>query len=178
MIRIPPMQRHWSDVEMAAWSDAHPIGTRVRYWPARNGDEFVDTTVMSRPWRLGHGAPVVQLDRVRGCLALDHIAKLPEIVDTDALWRAQAFPAADGKVLHGMALRDAWIEMRGAAGKLQSTTRLAATETCQDAPAHVGAALTAFYAATKTLSVDEKRAVIVELARMAALERLETPEND
>jgi len=81
------MKEHWTDADLREWITAHPIGTPVRYWPARHGTEFRDSTIASEPWRLGHGQPVVRLAEQSGSVALDHLTKLPplEVRDDDGL---------------------------------------------------------------------------------------------
>jgi len=76
-IRIPRPKAKWTRAELGEWTAQHPVGTRVRYWPARNGAEFRDGTIRSEPWILGHGAPVVSISGTAGGVALDHITKLP-----------------------------------------------------------------------------------------------------
>jgi len=71
------MKERWSDAELRDWIADHPVGTPVRYWPARNGAEFRDSTIASEPWRLGHGQPIVQIAGKGGGVSIDHLTKLP-----------------------------------------------------------------------------------------------------
>ena len=77
-LRIPRMKIEWTDAELRQWTAEHPPGTRVRYWPARNGAEFKDDEIVSLPWRLAQGTPLVRLFGRAGGVALDHLMKLPE----------------------------------------------------------------------------------------------------
>jgi hypothetical protein len=79
-LRIPRMKRNWTDAELRQWAAEHPPGTRVRYWPARNGAEFKDDVIDSEPWRLSHGEPIVGIANRSGGVALDHIVKLPAAI--------------------------------------------------------------------------------------------------
>lgn len=78
-IKIPKTKKKWTDAELLAWAQAHPVGTRVRYWPCRDyPDESRDTAIRSEPWRLGHGVPIVKIEGTSGGVALDHLTRLPE----------------------------------------------------------------------------------------------------
>lgn len=58
------------------WNERYAVGTRVRYSPVRGEHTYVDTSTRSEAWELGHGAPVVKVDRVTGGVALDHLQVL------------------------------------------------------------------------------------------------------
>jgi len=76
-MKIPKRKRTWTDAQLAQWTAAHPLGTRVRYWSVRGDDVHHDTMVLSAPWRIGH-VPIVSVAGVSGGVAIDHLAKLPQ----------------------------------------------------------------------------------------------------
>lgn len=55
------------------WNQKYPIGTKVRYFPIREGQEFKDTKTRSEAWELGHGALVVMIEGKSGGVSLDHL---------------------------------------------------------------------------------------------------------
>jgi hypothetical protein len=63
--------------ELAAlkWNQAHPVGTPVTFWPMRNreGDGLKAVTT-SEAWLASGDTAVIMLDKVRGYVALDHVA--------------------------------------------------------------------------------------------------------
>lgn len=62
-----------------SWNAAHPVGTRVRYWPIYPPIEAVppiDTTTRSEAWTLGDGTVVVCIVGRSGGVALSHIEVL------------------------------------------------------------------------------------------------------
>lgn len=64
----------------ASWNAAHPIGTRVRYWPIYPPVDFAppeDTTTRSEAWALGDGTVVVCVVGRSGGVALSHIEVAP-----------------------------------------------------------------------------------------------------
>lgn len=58
------------------WNREYPPGTPVRYWPLKNGRDFIDTRTRSEAWELGHGETVVKLDGRTGGVCLSHIEVL------------------------------------------------------------------------------------------------------
>ncbi len=62
-----------------SWNSAHPVGTRVRYWPVYPPVESVapfDTTTRSEAWALGDGSVVVSVVGRTGGVCLSHIELL------------------------------------------------------------------------------------------------------
>lgn len=72
--------REWTDAEedVRWWNDAHPVGTRVRYWRGvRSGPGAVGTT--RTPAQVLNGdEPVVWIDGTSGCIALTHVEPLSD----------------------------------------------------------------------------------------------------
>lgn len=63
------------------WNAAHPVGTRVRYWPVLPPIESappLDTTTRSEAWCLGDGTAIVKVVGKAGGVHLGHI----ELLDT------------------------------------------------------------------------------------------------
>lgn len=63
-----------------SWNAAHPVGTRVRYWPIYPPIESVppvDTVTRSEAWALGDGSAVVCVDGMAGGVHLTHIEVIP-----------------------------------------------------------------------------------------------------
>lgn len=63
-----------------SWNAAHPVGTRVRYWPVYppvDGIPPVDTTTRSEAWTLGGWSVVVLVAGKSGCVHLTHVEVLP-----------------------------------------------------------------------------------------------------
>lgn len=61
-----------------AFNQAHPIGSRVRYWTGlREGPGEISTTTTEAQLLSGHTA-VVWLEGARGCIALSHIEPVKE----------------------------------------------------------------------------------------------------
>lgn len=61
------------------WNAAHPVGTRVRYWPVYPPIDSVpplDTTTRSEAWELGDGTVVVKISGRTGGVHLAHIELL------------------------------------------------------------------------------------------------------
>lgn len=52
---------------------AFPIGKKVRYFPVKGESAFIETTVRSRPWVLGHGDIVVKLIGRTGGYSIHHL---------------------------------------------------------------------------------------------------------
>jgi hypothetical protein len=63
-----------------SWNDAHPVGTRVRYWPIYPPIESVppfDTRTRSEAWAIADGSVLVCVEGKPGGVALTHIEVLP-----------------------------------------------------------------------------------------------------
>lgn len=63
-----------------SWNAAHPVGTRVRYWPiypANASVPPVDTVTRSEAWAIGDGTVVVCIEGRCGGVALSHIEVTP-----------------------------------------------------------------------------------------------------
>lgn len=59
-----------------SWNAAHPVGTKVRYWPVYppiDGIHPEDTTTRSEAWALGDGSVVVSVVGRTGGVHLSHI---------------------------------------------------------------------------------------------------------
>ena len=54
----------------------HPVGTAVRYWPIRGAPEFEDSKIRSEAWVLGHGAIVVKIEGRTGGVSVGHLQKI------------------------------------------------------------------------------------------------------
>ena len=62
-----------------SWNAAHPVGTRVRYWPIYppiGSVHHTDTVTRSEAWTIGDGSVVVCIDGMSGGVALSHIEVL------------------------------------------------------------------------------------------------------
>lgn len=59
--------------EARAFNDAHPIGTRVRYWRGAREGAGAESTTRTEAKVLGDHTAVVWLDGVAGCIALSHV---------------------------------------------------------------------------------------------------------
>lgn len=59
------------------FTNAYPTGTPAKYWPRRAENSFIETTIRSNAWTLGHGAVVVNIDGVSGCVDVRHLV-LPD----------------------------------------------------------------------------------------------------
>ena len=69
----------------ATWNAAHPVGTRVRYWPIMPPTESeppLDTTTRSEAWRVGDGSVVVKVVGRAGGVHLGHI----ELIGSPKPW--------------------------------------------------------------------------------------------
>lgn len=58
------------------WNAAHPIGTKVRYWPVYppvDGVAAVDTETRSEAWALGDGSVVVSIKGKSGGVWLSNV---------------------------------------------------------------------------------------------------------
>ena len=75
-LRIPARKNRWSDDELAAWAAEHPKGTPVRFWPVRGQAAFRDEIILSDPWWLGIGRPMVKISGISGGVALDHLRRI------------------------------------------------------------------------------------------------------
>lgn len=63
------------DPDIGAWSEAHPVGTPVTFWPGAKQGEGRPATVSSAAWMLGGHTAVVKLEGYAGCVALTHIER-------------------------------------------------------------------------------------------------------
>lgn len=70
-----------------------PKGTPAYYWPKLNENHFIETTILSDAWRLGHGAVVVNVEGISGGVAITHLVVPDE--QTAPVVRAMADIAAD-----------------------------------------------------------------------------------
>lgn len=69
------------------FTKAYPTGTPAKYWPVKGENRFIETAIRSDAWALGHGAVVVKVEGVTGCVDIGHLV-LPEPTEgvlTDAL---------------------------------------------------------------------------------------------
>lgn len=71
-----------TDLTAAQWNRYHPVGTPVIAYPdvrpeyaAERGFEAkrLETRTRSIAWNLGHGTPVVMVERYAGGISLEHI---------------------------------------------------------------------------------------------------------
>ncbi len=60
------------------WNTAHPIGTRVRYYPIAGEPGFRESRTRSLAWNLGHGQPVVKIEGTAGGVALSHLVVIDQ----------------------------------------------------------------------------------------------------
>lgn len=56
---------------------AYPTGTPAKYWPVKGDNRFIETAIRSEAWTLGHGAVVVKVEGVTGCVDISHLV-LPD----------------------------------------------------------------------------------------------------
>ena len=70
-----------------------PKGTPVYYWPKPSENRFIETTILSDAWRLGHGDVVVKVEGVSGGVAITHLVVPDE--KTAPVARAMADIEAD-----------------------------------------------------------------------------------
>jgi hypothetical protein len=56
-----------------SWNAAHPVGTRVRYWPPIDGAPPLDTTTRSEAWALDGGTVIVKIVGRAAWVGLSHI---------------------------------------------------------------------------------------------------------
>lgn len=66
-------------IEAARFTERHPIGTPVRYWPGLRKGEGRASTIRSRAWVMGGGHVVVKVDGYPGGISLTHV----EVVASD-----------------------------------------------------------------------------------------------
>jgi len=57
----------------ADWNRRFPVGTPVRYFPARNRFDHLETQTRSDAWTLGGGDAVVLVEGRSGGVSLDHL---------------------------------------------------------------------------------------------------------
>lgn len=82
----------------ATWNAAHPIGTRVRYWPILppiDSAPPLDTTTRSEAWTLGDGSVVVKVVGRSGGVHLGHLE-----------WIGSPKPWDDGAVYYSTSADD------------------------------------------------------------------------
>lgn len=70
-----------------------PKGTPVYYWPKPSENRFIETTILSDAWRLGHGDVVVKVEGVSGGVDITHLVVPDE--ETAPVVRAMADIEAD-----------------------------------------------------------------------------------
>lgn len=61
------------------WNSAHPVGTKVRYWPVRpplDGFPPIDTETLSEAWVLSDGSVVVLVAGRSGGVYITHLEVL------------------------------------------------------------------------------------------------------
>jgi hypothetical protein len=57
------------------FSERFPIGTKVKYFPIKGINGYVETEITSEPWVLGHGEAVVKIKDRRGGVCVSHLIK-------------------------------------------------------------------------------------------------------
>jgi hypothetical protein len=62
------------------WNAAYQVGQRVRYEPVKGKGGWVETTTSSLAWVLGTHTPVVMIDAKSGCVALDHLEAVTDVL--------------------------------------------------------------------------------------------------
>ena len=55
------------------FTERHPVGERVRYYPIAGEGSSSVTRIRSAAWTLGHGAVVVKVEGVAGGVSIDHL---------------------------------------------------------------------------------------------------------
>jgi len=55
------------------FSEKHPVGTMVRYYPVQKLKKFKEVEIISKPWELGHGDIVVSVSGIRGGVSIENI---------------------------------------------------------------------------------------------------------
>ncbi|MDO3380429.1 hypothetical protein [Geoalkalibacter halelectricus] len=58
------------------FNERYPVGTRVRFYPTKGQDDFIETRTRSKAWPLAGGHPVVKLDGRRAGVSV----KMLEVV--------------------------------------------------------------------------------------------------
>lgn len=65
------------DLELSLIAKRFPLGTRVLYFPLSGEFDFEETKIRSVPWRLGHGAIVIQVENRSGGVSIEHVRLAP-----------------------------------------------------------------------------------------------------
>jgi len=55
-----------------------PIGMPVKYYPVDGEARFIRANIRSEPWRLGHGAIVIKITGITGCVSVEHLERVME----------------------------------------------------------------------------------------------------
>lgn len=63
-----------------------PIGQKVKYYPIEGEKEFVETTIISSAWALGHGEVVIKIKDRHGGVCASHIEKIEEENDNNTFY--------------------------------------------------------------------------------------------
>ena len=72
---ISEVRRGWT---AAQWNERYPVGTPVLYWPGVRSGEGVRSCTQSGAWELNGAYAVVQVQGKSGCIALTHVAPIPQ----------------------------------------------------------------------------------------------------
>ena len=73
----PRNARPAADPQVAAdaFNEAHPVGTRMRYWKGLRQGEPTGHAIVRAPASVMGGSAVVWLEGVSGCVALSHVER-------------------------------------------------------------------------------------------------------
>src|SRR5688572_23017360 len=94
-MRTMAQQKRHAEKEAAKWNARYPVGTCVRYYPAKGSPEFKEVVTTTPASVLGGHSAVVWVTGITGCVFLDNCEPWieDENADGDAILRPAASPS-------------------------------------------------------------------------------------